>query len=99
MEWQKRPIKFGPHIRKFEQPIVHGGQEFGILSMYVDMQSFDDAMNAHISTSRRQSALILLSLTMFIVFFINFFASSGSQRPAVTRMSIDVNTSNLWYFG
>ena len=43
-EWQKSPIKFGPSIRKFEQSIEHGGQEFGILSVYVDMASIDDAI-------------------------------------------------------
>ncbi|NKB38414.1 MAG: hypothetical protein GKR93_14825 [Gammaproteobacteria bacterium] len=73
-EWQKRPIKFGPGIRKFEQEIEHGGQIFGILSVYVDMGAMYTSIDNHINSSRRQSALILLSLTMFIVFFINYFA-------------------------
>ena len=73
-EWQKRPIKFGPGIRKFEQKVEHGGEVFGILSVYVDTEAMNTAIEAHIDNSRRQSALILLSLTMFIVFFINYFA-------------------------
>ncbi len=72
-EWQKRPIKFGPGIRKFEQAIEYGGQQFGILSVYVDLGSFDAAIEQHVSVSRRQSAVLLLSITMFIIFFVNFF--------------------------
>ncbi|MFT5349331.1 MAG: hypothetical protein ACI909_001463 [Planctomycetota bacterium] len=84
-DWQKHPIKFGQNTRKFEQAIVHGNQEFGILSVYVDMGSFFEAMNQHIKTSRRQAALILLSLTMFIVFFINFFALKETQADSVSN--------------
>jgi hypothetical protein len=73
-EWQKRPIKFGPDTRKFEQAIEYGGKQFGILSVYADLSSFHAAVEDHISTTRRQAALILLSITMFIVFFVNFFA-------------------------
>ena len=83
-EWQKRPIQFGPNVRKFEESIIHGEEEFGILSVYVDMHLFFDAMDEHINTSRRQSALVLLSLTMFIVFFINFFALKEAES-AVSR--------------
>ena len=79
-EWQKRPIKFGPQIRKFEQAIEHGGQEFGVLSVYVDMGSIHEAISEHIGTSQRRSALILLSITMFIVFFINYFALKEAQE-------------------
>jgi hypothetical protein len=28
-EWQKRPIQFDPGIRKFEESIVYGEEEFG----------------------------------------------------------------------
>ncbi len=79
-EWQKRPIKFGSGIRKFEQVIGYGGQEFGILSVYVDMRSVHKAIKQHISASRRRSALILLSTTMFIVFFINYFALQQTRE-------------------
>ena len=73
-EWQRRPIKFGPGIRKFEQKVEHGGEVFGILSVYVDTGAMNTAIESHIKRTRRQSALILLSLTMFIVFFVNYFA-------------------------
>ena len=78
-EWQKHPIKFGPNVRKFEQAIEYGGQQFGILSVYADMGSFHAAMEQHINSSRRQAALILLSISMFIVFFVNFFALKAQQ--------------------
>jgi hypothetical protein len=73
-EWQKKPRAFGESIRKFEQAIEFGGQQFGVLSVYADMSSLHTAVEEHISSSRRQFALILLSITMFIVFYINYFA-------------------------
>jgi len=79
-EWQRQPINFGPGVRKYEQPIKYGGQQFGILSVYADMTSLHAAVTQHINTSRRQSALILLSITMFIVFFVNFFAFKGARE-------------------
>lgn len=79
-EWQKHPIKFGPGIRKFEQTIEYGGQKFGILSVYADLGSIHTAVEQHINSSRRQAALILLSITMIIVFFVNFFALKEQQQ-------------------
>jgi len=73
-EWQKKPRAFGQGIRKFEQAIELGGQQFGVLSVYADMSSSLTAVEEHINSSRRQFALILLSITMFVVFFINYFA-------------------------
>jgi hypothetical protein len=83
-EWQKKPLKFGPDIRKYEQVIEYGGQQFGVLSVYADMGSFHKAVEEHISRSRRQSAIVLLSTTMFIVFFVNFFAFKGTRENLVS---------------
>ncbi len=82
-EWQKRPIRFGPGILKFEQPLEYGGQQFGFLSLYADMSSFHNAVEQHVSSSRRLSVSILLSITMFIVFFVNYFAFKGSREDQV----------------
>jgi len=78
-EWQSRPIKFGPGIRKYERVIEHGGEEFGILSVYIDLGPVFEAIEHQVSTIRRQSALVLLSIIMFIIFFINFFALRDEQ--------------------
>jgi hypothetical protein len=76
-DWKKNTRSFGPGIYKFEQVIEHGGQNFGILSVYADMNPVYSAVDQHISSSRRQSGFLLLSITMFIVFFVNFFALKG----------------------
>ena len=78
-DWHKDPRSFGPGIFKFEQVIEYGGQNFGILSVYADMNPVHSAVEEHITSSRRQSAFILLSITMFIVFFVNFFAFKGTR--------------------
>ena len=77
-EWQRGGRAFGSGILKFEQVIEYGGQNFGILSVYADMSPVHSAVEQHISSSRRQSGSILLSITMFIVFFVNFFAFRGT---------------------
>lgn len=79
-EWQKRPVKFGPGIRKFEAPVSHGGQEFGVLSVYVDLGLIHRAIAEHVSTSRRQAALLLLGISMLLVFCINFLTLGGKQE-------------------
>jgi hypothetical protein len=78
-DWQKSTRSFGPGIHKFEQVIEYGDQNFGILSVYADMNPVLSAVEQHISSSRRQSGFILLSITMFIVFFVNFFAFKGTR--------------------
>lgn len=79
-EWQKRPIKFGPGIRKFEQEITHGEQSFGILSVYVDLSARHAAVEAHVSKSRRQSAATVLSITMLLLFSINFLTLRNENK-------------------
>ena len=72
-EWKKQPIQFGPDIRKFEEKIEYGGQDFGVLSVYVDTGPFQSAMRKHVSATRRLAAGILLSISMFVIFFVNYF--------------------------
>jgi hypothetical protein len=78
-DWQKSTQSFGPGIHKFEQVIEYGDQNFGILSVYADMNPVLSAVEQHISSSRRQSGFILLSITMFIVFFVNYFAFKSTR--------------------
>lgn len=73
-EWKKRPIQFGQGILKFEAPIKLGAENFGILSVYADMSGFYTDMDEHISDTRHSAALILLSITMFIVCIVNYSA-------------------------
>lgn len=72
VEWQKKPITFGPGIFKFETPIEIGTQSFGVLSLYVDLNEIYNAMRRHISATRRREALILLSITLFVVSFVSY---------------------------
>ncbi|MGH8245658.1 MAG: hypothetical protein ACREUU_04425, partial [Gammaproteobacteria bacterium] len=71
-EWQKRPIRFGEGILKFEAPIGYGGAVFGTLSLYVDLNPSLAAMRGHIDRSRRQTALILLAVTLIVVSAVNY---------------------------
>jgi len=70
-EWKKQPIVFGEGILKFEQPIVYGKIEFGILSVYVDLRKFYEDMNRHIEEVRNRSTLILFVTTFLLIIFVN----------------------------
>ena len=70
-EWKRKPIPFGEGILKFEQPITYGNEQFGIFSLYVDLNNYYRLMNEHIDDARRRAALILLSITLFVVFISN----------------------------
>lgn len=90
-EWQKRPIRFGEGILKFEAPIEYGGAAFGTLSMYVDLNPSFAAMRGHIVRSRRQTAFILLAFTLFIVSAVNYVTlrdvSSRRQKSGAEELS------------
>lgn len=86
-EWLKKPIQFGEGILKFEQPIMYGNEEFGKLSLYSDLNTFYYAMAEHINSTRRRTALILLAVTLFIVFVVNY---ASLKEYKVTKKEADV---------
>ena len=59
---------------KFETPIVYGNENYGVLSIYVDMTEFYSAMHEHINSTRFYVALILLSIVMLVVLIVSFTA-------------------------
>jgi len=67
------PIIFGEGILKFEEPITYGSEQFGVFSLYVDLNNYYRLMNEHIDDARRRAALILLSITLFVVFISNHY--------------------------
>ncbi len=71
-EWHKKPVQFGDGILKFEAPILLGEENFGVLSVYADINNLYSAMDDHIQSSRRRAALILLSITMLIACLVNY---------------------------
>ncbi len=70
-EWKRQAIGFGEGILKFEQPIIYGGVEFGILSVYVNLRNFYSDMKEHINKIRNRSALILFATTFLLIIFVN----------------------------
>ncbi len=71
-EWRKGGELFGPGILKFEAPVsTGGGIDFGILSVYVDMNGFYNDMGNHIAEMRGRSGLILLTTALFITALVN----------------------------
>ncbi|NNE36856.1 MAG: hypothetical protein HKN08_01020 [Gammaproteobacteria bacterium] len=78
-DWQKKPVQFGPTIRSFQQLITVGGQEFGTLIIYFDLVEYFEATDEHIRLARQSAAAILLAITMFLVFVINFVAKQESE--------------------
>jgi hypothetical protein len=72
--WQKSPINFNQGVRHFEKPVIVGGQEFGRLSVYFDLSEYYEDVEEHIMYTRRSAASILLSITLMLVFLVNFVA-------------------------
>lgn len=66
-EWQQRPVKFGDGILKFEEPIRFGRQNFGTLSLYVDLKDALRSVHEHVLASQRREALSLLTLALLII--------------------------------
>ena len=81
-EWHKKPIQFGEGILKFEAPVTLGNEDFGVLSVYADTNNIYSAMHDHIQSARRRVALILLSISMFIVCLVNYV----SEKQIVVGM-------------
>ena len=73
-EWQQHPIKFGEGILKFEEPIHFGRQDFGTLSLYVNLQDSLQSIHAHVLASQRREALTLLGLALLIVAMASYAA-------------------------
>jgi len=70
-DWRRGKLQFDRGIRKFETAIKLGGVEYGVLSIYVDLNQFYHDMNNHIDEIRNRSALILLTISLFIVALVN----------------------------
>jgi hypothetical protein len=73
-EWQQHPIKFGEGILKFEEPIRFGRQDFGTLSLYVNLQDPLRSIRTHVLASQRREALSLLALALLIVAMASYAA-------------------------
>ena len=73
-EWQQHPIKFGDGILKFEEPIRFGRQDFGTLSLYVNLQDPLHSIHAHVLASQRREALTLLALALLIIAMASYAA-------------------------
>jgi len=70
-EWKKQPLVFGQGILKFEQSIIYGEVEYGILSVYVDLRNVYKEIEEHIGKVRHRSTLILLVITFLLIIFVN----------------------------
>ncbi|MGK0298476.1 MAG: hypothetical protein ACI9XC_002098 [Gammaproteobacteria bacterium] len=77
---QIKPINFGEAVRKFEQPIIVGGEEFGILSIYFDLAEYYRNVEEHLNYTRKSAATILLAITLILVFLINFVAVNEEKK-------------------
>jgi hypothetical protein len=77
---QIKPINFGESVRKFEQPIIVGGEEFGILSIYFDLSEYYQDVEEHLNYTRQSAATILLAITLVLVFLINFVAANEEKN-------------------
>lgn len=73
-EWQQHPIKFGEGILKFEEPIQFGRQDFGTLSLYVNLQDPLRSIQKHVLASQRREALTLLGLALLIIAMASYAA-------------------------
>ena len=87
-EWQQQPIKFGDGILKFEEPIRFGRQEFGTLSLYVNLQDPLASIHAHVLAMQRREALTLLGLALLIIALVSYaalqpFRELGDQAAAL----------------
>jgi len=87
-EWQQHPIKFGEGILKFEEPIHFGRQDFGTLSLYVNLQDSLQSIHVHVLASQRREALSLLGLALLIVAMASYaalqpFRELGDQAAAL----------------
>ena len=87
-EWQQHPIKFGDGILKFEEPIRFGRQDFGTLSLYVNLQDPLHSIHAHVLASQRREALTLLALALLIIAMASYaalepFRKLGDQAAAL----------------
>ena len=87
-EWQQHPIKFGDGILKFEEPIRFGRQDFGTLSLYVNLQDSLHTVHAHVLASQRREALTLLALALLIIAMASYaalepFRKLGDQAAAL----------------
>ena len=82
-EWHKKPVQFGEGILKFEAPILLGHEDFGVLSVYVDINNIYSAMDEHIQSARRRAALILVTITMFIACLVNYV----SEKQIIAGMN------------
>lgn len=78
-EWQKKPIMFGPTTRHFQHPVTIGNQQFGTLTVYFDLVEYFDGAQAHIRSARQSAASILLSITLFLVFLVNYVAKKEAE--------------------
>ena len=88
-EWQKKPIQFGEGILKFEQPVLYGNEKFGSISLYADLNTFYTAMAEHIDKTRRRTAFILLAITLFIVFVVNY---ASHREIELSKNQVDAGT-------
>ncbi len=73
-EWQQHPIKFGDGILKFEETIRFGRQDFGTLSLYVNLKDPLSSIHAHVLASQRREALTLLALALSIIAMASYAA-------------------------
>lgn len=82
LEWQKKPITFGEGILKFETPVVYGDQNFGILSIYIDLSRPLAAIDEHIRSVEHRVALTLLAMTLFLCAVVNYSARDPEKTGA-----------------
>ena len=73
-EWQQQPIKFGEGILKFEEPVRFGRQDFGTLSLYVNLVDPLRSIHEHVLASQRREALTLLALALLIIAMASYAA-------------------------
>ncbi len=79
-EWRKGELRFDQGIRKFEAPIELGGVEYGVLSAYVDLNKFYNDMKIHIGEIRNRSALILLTISLFIIALVDLMVFERDKK-------------------
>ena len=90
-EWQQQPIKFGDGILKFEEPIQFGRQNFGTLSLYVDLNDPVRSIHEHVFAAQRREALTLLALSKNARCW-PFLTTSAYSFAAVNRSRMSIST-------
>ena len=77
-EWGKL-YGAGLGIQKFEAPIILGGQNYGVLCVYVDLRQVYKNMESHVSEVRNRSALILIAISLLVIAFVDLLITQKND--------------------